>query len=189
MYICFSFTTLVTQWTASLQPLLFSFHCNESTFFAVSTVYNLKKMIILPTSPNILLHYTAAINIQCLLNIIYNNNFCTMNTHVIKNISSHVATDKTCGNSIMATVGTIKTGNDEHFSINFQKTERVINRQVILKNGQQSVLSFSDMTLLVGRQEGHPACKKLSGVLVWLSLWGRGSAKGGGSPAPPPPKL
>jgi len=26
------------------------------------------------------------------------------------------------------------------------------------------------LTLLVGRQEGHPACKKLSGgVLVWLS--------------------
>ena len=26
--------------------------------------------------------------------------------------------------------------------------------------------------LLVGRQEGHPACKKLSGgVLVWLSVW------------------
>jgi len=26
---------------------------------------------------------------------------------------------------------------------------------------------------LVGRQEGHPACKKLSGgVLAWLSAWG-----------------
>jgi len=28
------------------------------------------------------------------------------------------------------------------------------------------------LTLLVGRQEGHPACKKLSsGVLSWLSVW------------------
>jgi len=28
--------------------------------------------------------------------------------------------------------------------------------------------------LLVGRQEGHPACKKLSGgVLVWLSVWSK----------------
>jgi len=28
----------------------------------------------------------------------------------------------------------------------------------------------SALTLLVGRQEGHPACKKLSdGVLAWLS--------------------
>jgi len=28
------------------------------------------------------------------------------------------------------------------------------------------------LTLLVGRQEGHPACKKQSGgVLAWLSVW------------------
>ena len=32
--------------------------------------------------------------------------------------------------------------------------------------------SSSALTLLVGRQEGHPACKKLSGgVLAWLSAW------------------
>ena len=32
--------------------------------------------------------------------------------------------------------------------------------------------AFSALTLLVGRQERHPACKKLSGgVLVWLSVW------------------
>ena len=31
-------------------------------------------------------------------------------------------------------------------------------------------LAFSALTLLVGRQEGHPACKKLSGgMLAWLS--------------------
>jgi len=30
----------------------------------------------------------------------------------------------------------------------------------------------SALTLLVGRQEGRPACKKLSGeVLAWLSVW------------------
>ena len=34
------------------------------------------------------------------------------------------------------------------------------------------LVSFSALTLLVGRQEGHPACKKLSGgVLAWLSVW------------------
>jgi len=33
--------------------------------------------------------------------------------------------------------------------------------------------AFSALTLLVGWQEGHPACKKLSGeVLAWLSVWG-----------------
>ena len=32
--------------------------------------------------------------------------------------------------------------------------------------------AFSALTLLVGRQEGHRACKKLSGgVLAWLSVW------------------
>jgi len=37
---------------------------------------------------------------------------------------------------------------------------------------QISELAFSALTLLVGRQEGHPACKKLSGgVLAWLSVW------------------
>ena len=33
------------------------------------------------------------------------------------------------------------------------------------------IFAFSALTLLVGRQEGHPACKKLSGgVLAWLSV-------------------
>jgi len=34
--------------------------------------------------------------------------------------------------------------------------------------------AFSALTLLVGRQEGHPACKKLSGgVLARLSVWSK----------------
>jgi len=33
-------------------------------------------------------------------------------------------------------------------------------------------VAYSALTLLAGRQEGHPACKKLScGVLAWLSVW------------------
>jgi len=37
------------------------------------------------------------------------------------------------------------------------------------------LLSFSALTLLVGRQEGHPAYKKQDGVvLAWLSGWLRG---------------
>jgi len=35
-----------------------------------------------------------------------------------------------------------------------------------------SSFAFSALVLLVGQQEGHLACKKLSdGVLVWLSVW------------------
>jgi len=34
--------------------------------------------------------------------------------------------------------------------------------------------AFGALTLLVGRQEGHPACEKLSrGVLAWLSVWSK----------------
>ena len=35
------------------------------------------------------------------------------------------------------------------------------------------LIAFSALTLLVGRQEGHPACKKKlsGGVLAWLSAW------------------
>jgi len=36
----------------------------------------------------------------------------------------------------------------------------------------RDIIAFSALTLLVGRQEGHPACKKLSGgMLAWLSVW------------------
>jgi len=34
-----------------------------------------------------------------------------------------------------------------------------------------SICAFSASTLLVGRQEGHPSCKKLScGMLAWLPV-------------------
>jgi len=33
-------------------------------------------------------------------------------------------------------------------------------------------VAFSALMLMVGRQEGYSACKKLSGgVLAWLSAW------------------
>jgi len=43
---------------------------------------------------------------------------------------------------------------------------------VTLIISEVEVGAFSALMLLVGRQEGHPACKKLSGeVLAWLSVW------------------
>jgi len=37
---------------------------------------------------------------------------------------------------------------------------------------RKKIFAFSALMLLVGRQEGHPACKKLSGgVLAWLYVW------------------
>ena len=43
---------------------------------------------------------------------------------------------------------------------------------IIYKNLYRLINAISALTLLVGRQEGHPACKKLSGgVPAWLSVW------------------
>jgi len=39
-------------------------------------------------------------------------------------------------------------------------------------SSENNSIAFSALTLLVGRQEGHPASKKLiGGVLAWLSVW------------------
>ena len=44
--------------------------------------------------------------------------------------------------------------------------------QILAEFLSNKKFAFSALTLLVGRQEGHPACKKLSGgVLAWLSVW------------------
>ena len=46
--------------------------------------------------------------------------------------------------------------------------------QLIHRFVYHCLFAFSALTLLVGRQEGHPACKKLSGgVLAWLSVWSK----------------
>ena len=43
---------------------------------------------------------------------------------------------------------------------------------LLLLGNSAQCFAFIALTLLVGRQEGHPACKKLSGeVLAWLSVW------------------
>jgi len=54
--------------------------------------------------------------------------------------------------------------------------------QLLLEHGDFLNIDISKssvgthLTLLVGRQEGHPACKKQSGgVLVWLSCLERGA--------------
>jgi len=44
-------------------------------------------------------------------------------------------------------------------------------RQQELSSERRVLLCFGDLTLLVGWQEGHPACKNSSGVLAWLSVW------------------
>ena len=48
----------------------------------------------------------------------------------------------------------------------------IIYQQVYYFTTAAVAVVFSALTLLVGRQEGHLACKKLSGgVLAWSSVW------------------
>jgi len=47
-----------------------------------------------------------------------------------------------------------------------------VDADLLRNRNYQLLYAFSALALLVGWQEGHPACKKLSGgVLVWLSVW------------------
>ena len=52
------------------------------------------------------------------------------------------------------------------------KNQAGMNLIIIIFFSYYYVIAFSALTLLVGRQEGHPVCKKLrGGVLAWLSVW------------------
>jgi len=58
----------------------------------------------------------------------------------------------------------------------FERTEKSMRSWLcgITADTRFSALAFSALTLLVGRQEGHPACKNVSGgVLVWFSVWSK----------------
>jgi len=52
-----------------------------------------------------------------------------------------------------------------------EKPAQIVHKD-FLSDTRQNPCAFSALTLLVGWQEGHPACKKQSGgVLAWLSVW------------------
>jgi len=60
----------------------------------------------------------------------------------------------------------------DRFSTQSHRYQLQLQDLIIKLQYQSAVIAFSALTLLVGRQEGHPACKKQSGgVLAWLSVW------------------
>jgi len=67
--------------------------------------------------------------------------------------------------------------NHSHFSLDNHATisslfSRPIQKYIHYLLSDPAEYAFSALTLLVGRQEEHPACKKLSsGVLAWLPVW------------------
>ena len=57
-------------------------------------------------------------------------------------------------------------------SCSHKPAPRIVENQLFWVTCSNTALAFSALTLLVGWQEGHPACKKQSGgVLAWLSVW------------------
>jgi len=87
----------------------------------------------------------------------------------------------TCYTSVQFIPGLKLFANPSHHSPSFSSSGLFTNTSEHIRFFTFSVfplfscqfrIAFSGLTLLVGRQEGHPACKKLSGgVLAWLSVW------------------
>ena len=62
------------------------------------------------------------------------------------------------------------TARQLHQVTNCMHSQGILSNKTYVVHSQR--ITFSALMLLVGRQEGHPACKKLSGgVLAWLSVW------------------
>jgi len=62
------------------------------------------------------------------------------------------------------------------FNFNYSVIIKWKSQQICTNNSiiYYLINAFRALTLLVGQQEGHPACKKQSGgVLAWLSVWGQ----------------
>jgi len=67
---------------------------------------------------------------------------------------------------LMRGMATLPQGNQELLLIR-DKVERPPGELGVSKSMECDIFTFSALTLLVGRQEGHPACKKLDvGLLV-----------------------
>ena len=92
--------------------------------------------------------------------------------------NSRKESKRTTNMRIISCVGTsdkcLRSGGifkSEHYESFITSTTDSCRVQTFISQGALALLAFSALTLLVGRQEGHPACKKLSGgVLAWLSV-------------------
>jgi len=81
------------------------------------------------------------------------------------------------GDSVRFQLASVRSSG-AHVATNIAASHRFLRARVdairgqVLADNRPYDSAFSALTLLVRRQEGHPACKKLSGgVLVWLSVW------------------
>jgi len=93
--------------------------------------------------------------------------FCTRVQHANHSATEHVA-QPPCNNENQ----TLDNYNCCSLSVIMRLHQQLCLHQLHPPVFLLHLYAFSALTLLVGRQEGHPACKKLSGgVLAWLSVW------------------
>ena len=86
-------------------------------------------------------------------------------------LAPHDEYDRTNCAAAMRSIAAI---NRRHYCSNFLQNSYQLKLQLkYLVNFSFSLTTVLwRLTMLVGSQEGHPACKKLSGgVLAWLSVW------------------
>ena len=93
-----------------------------------------------------------------------------MKTSCVRFLVIHVS----CGNVDHLWLWFMTIASSSVLLLRFSDTQLIGYAESLPCNCQQcfafSAFAFSALTLLVGRQEGHPACKKLSGgMLAWLS--------------------
>jgi len=70
---------------------------------------------------------------------------------------------------LMRGMATLPQGNQELLMVR-HKVGRPPGELWVSKSMECDIFPFGDLTLLVGRQEGHPACKKLGvGLLVVMT--------------------
>jgi len=92
-----------------------------------------------------------------------NYRFVIKNAHLAQGVSRMSAKAHFLEAKVMQTCELYKTCGDVCFNIS------LFNIHVCM---YVCIIAFSVLKLLIGRQEGHPACKKLSGgVLAWLFVW------------------
>jgi len=70
----------------------------------------------------------------------------------------------------MRGIATIPQGNQELLVVR-DKVGRPLSELGVSKSMECDIFPFSALTLFVGRQEGHPACKKMDVGLLVMMIW------------------
>ena len=98
--------------------------------------------------------------------------FCLSNS--VKNQFQHFCYTESWGTGIrglMRGMATLPQGNQELLVVTDKEVRRHPGELGVSKSSKCDTFPFGALTLLVGWQEGHPACKKLGDGLLVMTIW------------------